>query len=154
MKIQAPVRIQHTYLQQYPEFPPEAVFPMLCPVMEAKWVPGWDAEMVLTQSGFVEPGCTFITRQEGQASIWYTVRHDPVNLELEFVKITPGVTACHIQIQVTPDGDGGSQARVSYAHTALGPEGHVLVNALTWDAYQEAMQQWEKALNAYLASLR
>jgi len=30
------------------------VFPLLCPVLELKWAPGWMPEMVISQSGVVE----------------------------------------------------------------------------------------------------
>ena len=37
------------------------VFPLLCPVREADWIDGWNPVLVLTQSGFAEQDCVFIT---------------------------------------------------------------------------------------------
>jgi hypothetical protein len=38
--IRAPVRVTHTYTQTLDGSPAE-VLPLLCPVREADWVPGW-----------------------------------------------------------------------------------------------------------------
>jgi hypothetical protein len=41
--------------------PPEAVFPLLCPVREYEWVEGWSCEMVFSESGVAEENCIFRT---------------------------------------------------------------------------------------------
>ena len=41
---------------------PEKVFPLLCPVREADWIPGWQYELVYSESGVAELGCVFTTR--------------------------------------------------------------------------------------------
>lgn len=35
---------------------PEAIFPLLCPVREYDWIPGWDCRLVYTESGLAEAG--------------------------------------------------------------------------------------------------
>ena len=44
---------------------PARVFPLLCPVREAEWLPGWHAEVLHSASGLAELGCVFRTRDEG-----------------------------------------------------------------------------------------
>ena len=151
MRIETPYRAEHTYVQKYPEFPPEAVFPMLCPVREAEWVAGWDPVVVYTHSGVAETGCTFITSQDGRDAVWYIVRHDPEHHAVEMVKITPQVTACRLRIDVRADGKGGCEAEVTYSHTALGQEGRSLVDQFTAETYREQMEHWEQSLTACLS---
>jgi hypothetical protein len=67
------------------------------------------------------------------------------------LKITPGVTACRLNIQLSPEGDG-CMAEVTYAHTSLGPAGDELVAAFTAEHYQQFMQSWEEALNHFLTT--
>src|SRR2546427_13050450 len=38
-------RVTHEYTQTN-DAPPEIVFPLLCPVREADWVPGWQYKMI------------------------------------------------------------------------------------------------------------
>ena len=50
MQITAPYRVRRTY-RQHLVAPPDAVFPLLCPVRETEWVQGWDPTLVVTASG-------------------------------------------------------------------------------------------------------
>ena len=52
-------RITHEYTQTNAA-PPSAVFPLLCPVRETDWVPGWQYRMIYSLSG-MEAGCVFAT---------------------------------------------------------------------------------------------
>ena len=63
MNITKPNRKKHSYTQ-HPNASPEAVFPLLCPVAESKWTPGWMPEVVFSVSGVVEQECIFMTTPE------------------------------------------------------------------------------------------
>ena len=39
--------------------PMEKVFPLACPVLEYKWIPGWKCQLVHCPSGYVEQGTIF-----------------------------------------------------------------------------------------------
>ncbi len=62
MKISRPNRITRSYTQSLVA-PPEKVMPLLCPVMEAEWIDGWDPVLVLSDSGVVEPGVCLLPMQ-------------------------------------------------------------------------------------------
>ena len=157
MKSTAPVRVRRTYTQHL-EAPPEEVFPLLCPVREADWVPGWAPRAVYSESGVAEPSGVFTTPVEGaeddphRDAVWVITHHDPQAGWVDFVKVTPGVTAAQITIRLAASGDGGTQAQVTYQHTALSPEGEDFVAGFTDEHYEEFMQGWEGALNHYLAT--
>jgi hypothetical protein len=50
----------HQHIQTN-DAPPETVFPLLCPVREAEWVPEWKFKTIYSQSGVAEDGCVFLT---------------------------------------------------------------------------------------------
>ncbi len=148
MKIIPAKRAGHTYTQKLVAAP-EAVFPLLCPVREADWIPGWDPLLVVSASGVAERDCAFVTAALPANAIWYVSRHEPANGFVEMIKLTPGVTACRLAIQLRAT-DGGSEADVSYTHTSLGPEGDEFVGGFSADYYRGFMQAWEARLNHYL----
>jgi hypothetical protein len=148
MKITEPIRVARSYTQRLIG-PPEAVFPLLCPVREADWIHGWDPVVVVSRSGLAEPDCVFTTVASPSNAIWYITRHEPENWFVEMLKITPSVTACRLTIQLQRVTDG-CEAQVTYAHTSLGPEGDAFVGGFTEDAYATFMQDWESRMNHYL----
>jgi hypothetical protein len=152
MKITAPNRASRTYRQRI-DAPPERVFPLLCPVREADWAAGWAPLAVMSVSGLVETDCVFVTPAEPVNAIWYVTRHEPADFFVEFVRITPEVTACRLSIRLAGDRDGCT-ADVTYTHTSLGPRGDEYVRAFTAAHYREFMQTWERELNHYLATGR
>jgi hypothetical protein len=148
LKISKPNRATRSYTQHLVAAP-AVVFPLLCPVREADWIEGWDPLSVVTHSGVAEPDCVFVTTALPDNAIWYITRHEPENGFVEMLKITPGVTACKLSIQLRPIAEG-SQAFITYTHTSLGPAGDEFVAAFTDDHYRKFMQDWESRINHYL----
>lgn len=128
---------------------PETVFPLLCPVREADWIPGWEPLLVVSSSGVAERDCAFVTTSLPSNAVWYITRHEPGNGQLEMIKLTPGVTACRLTIQLRAVANG-SEAEVTYCHTSLGMAGDEFVAAFTEEFFVEFMQDWEARLNYYL----
>jgi hypothetical protein len=130
------------------------VFPLLCPVREKDWVVGWDPATVYSDSGFAEKDCVFVTGEGGEESVWVVTVHDRERYVIEMVKISPGTTVGRIDISLERAGEYGTNARVRYMYTALGPEGERFVQAYSEEYYREFMSYWEKALNEYLLTAR
>jgi hypothetical protein len=153
MKITKPNRATHTYTQRLVGTPAE-VFPLLCPVREADWIPGWDPLLVVSDSGLAERDCAFITSSPAADAIWYITRHEPETWFVEMIKLTPGVTVCRLSIQLRAAVDGSeadvTEAEVTYCHTSLGPAGDEFVASFTESHYLEFMRGWEAKLNHYL----
>jgi hypothetical protein len=150
MKVVAPKRTSHSYTQSLLASP-EAVFPLLCPVREAEWIPGWDPLMVVSTSGVAEKDCVFVTPSEPDDTIWYVTDYEPKTGFIAFVRMTPGVTATRLSIQVAA-APKGSTARITYTQTSLGAKGNAVVDGFTAAAFTEFMQLWEKRLNHYLTT--
>lgn len=150
MEIRKPTRVTRTYTQRLVA-PPSRVLPLLCPVREADWIDGWDPIAVLSESGFAEPDCVFLTRAAPHDAVWYVTRHEPGAGFVEMIKVTPSVTACRLTIRLVPSSTG-TDATVTYAHTSLGPEGDAFVAGFTEEHYLRFMRDWESRLNHFLTT--
>ena len=143
-------RVSHEYVQTNFALP-ETVFPLLCPVEEAKWVPGWQYRLIYSQSGVAELGCIFITpNEDGTESTWLCTDYDRSNFRIGYVWINPGLVATHLQIQLSPQGSSQTEARIRYAYTGLSETGNREVERFDQAWFRSKMEGWEKAINHYL----
>jgi hypothetical protein len=153
MNIKQPNRKKHSYLQKL-HAPPEDVFPLLCPVMEAEWVPDWMPELVISQSGICEQDCVFITPPEitskSERSIWIVTNYNPGSWMLEMYKVTPEHTVSKLEISLTDNSDNTTKAHISYEITALGVTGDKFLTEFTEQWYERFMLEWEAQINYYL----
>jgi hypothetical protein len=149
MNLQKPIRVSHTYRQQLKGSPGQ-VFPLLCPVREKDWVEGWNPVIVYSFSGYAERDCIFIIPEGNSESIWMVIHYDPENYAIEFVKVTPGMTAGRINIRLHGDEVKGTIAEITYMYTALSEHGRTFVEQFTAETYLSFMKKWEDALNHYL----
>ncbi len=150
MKVVPPKRVSRTYTQSLVG-PPEAVFPLLCPVREIDWIADWDPLLVVTQSGVAEEDCVFVTPSPDGDTVWYVTDYQPEKGFIAFVRVTPGLTATRLQIQVRPAAQGAS-ADITFTHTSLGPQGDAFVDRFTEAAYAAFMQLWQTRMNHYLST--
>ena len=151
MQVSSPNRVKHSYTQSLAAHP-DKVFPLLCPVREADWVPDWDPVLVLSNSGVAEKDCIFVTRDTSKESIWVITEFEPKNHKLEMIKVTPGHTVAKLEIHLSPAGDNRTAAEIAYTYPALGPEGDEFLNEFTAQWYKTFMQNWERAINHYLST--
>ena len=85
--------------------PASRVFPLLCPVREAYWAPGWEAAVLYSQSGYAEKGCVFTSRHPGEPdTIWLITEHDPEAAVVRFSRVTPGIKLADLLIKVFDQG--------------------------------------------------
>lgn len=147
-----PNRVKHSYTQSI-SATPDLVFPLLCPVSERDWAPGWSTDWVISTSGLVERECMFQTpapEDSSNASIWIVTRHEPEDFEVEMYKVTPGLTVGKLQIALTPQGSSRTSAQISYEFTSLSPDGDGFLDEFTTEWYGRFMRGWETAMNHYL----
>ncbi len=151
MNIEEPNRKKHSYVQHL-NAPPKTVFPLLCPVMEVKWVPDWMPEIVISKSGVMEQDCMFVTPSEPQNSIWVVSKHNLENWELEMYKVSPEHTISKLEISLVSEGNNSTKAKISYEVTAIGVAGEMFLEEFTEVWYEHFMLDWEKAMNHYLST--
>ena len=141
--IRRPVRVTRNFTQKL-DGAPDEVLPLLCPVREVEWVPGWLPRLVLSASGVAERDCVFITPDTaagaGAEAIWTILSHDPDAGTVEMLKVTPGFLVVRLAITLRAR-EGASYAEVSYQYTALSTAGEAYVR-----------ERSEEALNRHLRS--
>jgi hypothetical protein len=143
-------RVAHEYTQTN-DASPEKVFPLLCPVREAEWVPGWRYRLIYSQSGVAEDGCVFATPNDDDTeTTWMVTEYDPVKFRIAFSWIHPGVMTAQISIALTEKSDGKTSARIRYTYTGLSPEGNQNIASYDRKWFEKKMQGWEAAINSYL----
>jgi hypothetical protein len=143
-------RITHQYTQ-INMAPPERVFPLLCPVREAEWVPGWQYRLLYSRSGLAELGCVFTTPNEDRSeTTWMVTEYDPAGFLIAFIWIHPGLVAAQIRLHLQPQSSGQTLARIQYTYTGLSQAGNAEVDRYDESWFRYKMQSWETAINHYL----
>jgi hypothetical protein len=146
-------RIAHDYMQINCA-PPEKVFPLLCPVREADWVPGWRYRTIYSQSGLAELGCVFCTLDEdGSETTWIVTEYDPVVGRIGFVWVRAGLMTAQIRISLERTGEN-TKAHIRYTYTGLSPAGDQQIERYNESWFQAKMHGWEAAINHYLQTGR
>jgi hypothetical protein len=151
-------RVVHEFTQTNPA-PPERVFPLLCPVREADWLPGWQYRLIYSDSGVAELGCVFTTpnppastTRDGAASetTWIVSDHDPAAFCVAFVWIDPGQIITEIRIQLARSGAEATRTHIRYRYTGLSPAGNRELESYDQKWFASKMQNWETMINHYL----
>lgn len=141
-------RVIHEY-EQTNEAAPERVFPLLCPVREADWVPGWQYRLVYSQSGVAELGCVFTTpNEDGSEATWMCVAYEPPR-KISYVWMWPAMVATRLDLELEPAGEK-TRVHVRYAYTALSERGAREVERYDRAWFETKMKGWEAAINHYL----
>jgi hypothetical protein len=105
-------RVAHEY-KQHNVAPPEKVFPLLCPVREGDWLPGWEYRLTFSQSGVAEPGCVFTTpNEDGTETTWVVTKYDPGPFSIAFTWVNPGRVAAQIMISLERNAQGTTDALI------------------------------------------
>jgi hypothetical protein len=135
---------------QHVAAPPEAVFPLLCPVREYDWIPEWDCRLVYTESGVAEPGCVFQTDRpaDGGLDTWVISRHEPP-ARVGFVRMNP-LRAMQYDIRLEPADGNSTVLTWEQVITSLCDEGDRHVAALRETDFVQSITGMEALLNRYL----
>ena len=143
-------RVSHEYTQTN-DAPPETVFPLLCPVREADWVPGWQYKLIYSKSGVAEAGCVFTTpNDDGTETTWLVTEYDPATFRIAFAWVNPGQVAAQIEIYLTRKKQDTTTALIRYTYTGLSRAGNQEVGRYDKKWFEQKMRGWEAAINHYL----
>lgn len=107
---------------------PEEIFPLLCPTREADWIPGWNVELVYTESGYAEDKCIFRTMDSDIAGegIWTFTGYEE-NEFIEFVKLSIDLII-HVQISLKQENENTTKITWNAVSTALTEKGNILID--------------------------
>jgi len=158
-------RVTHEYVQIHPAAP-ERVFPLLCPVREADWIPGWRYKLIYSESGVAELGCIFTTEDavvesekyscsnappSSAETTWICTNYDPAAFRIAYVWVKPGRIATELWIQLSAD-NGQTRSHIRFRYTGLSPEGNGEVESYERIWFEAKMRGWETAINHYLTT--
>ncbi|MEJ2249769.1 MAG: hypothetical protein P8Y97_08925 [Candidatus Lokiarchaeota archaeon] len=104
--------------------PPNKIFPLLCPVREADWIPEWDCELIYTDSGYAEEKCVFRTKEKNfhDRGTW-TFTDYKKNEYVKYVELTQDIIK-HGEINLIEKEDGGTIMSWKTTLTALSEIGN------------------------------
>lgn len=149
-------RVVHEFTQTNPA-PPEKVFPLLCPVREADWLPGWQYRLVYSDSGVAELGCIFITSNPSSApgvpaseTTWIVTDYDPAAFRIAYLWMNPGRVIAELVIQLTRSGGEETRSHIRYRYTGLSPEGNRELEGYDKEWFERRLRNWETTINHYL----
>ncbi len=106
------------------ETTPDKIFPLLCPAREADWIPGWDADLIYTSSGYAEDKCVFRTKKSNSAGefLW-TFTGFKLNEFIEYVRFHQDMLV-HCKISLSQNNDGTTTATWKIISTSLSEKGN------------------------------
>jgi hypothetical protein len=141
-------RVHKTFVHTV-EAPPQAVFPLLCPVRETEWIEGWSAEIVYSVSGVAEALCVFRTAfpERGRCT-WVVDRYDPERWEIGFVVFCPDLYVERLAIALKAE-ERGTRLRWDRIYTGLCPAGNEFLMEHTGAPLEARMAAVMKALDHY-----
>src|SRR5262245_46510104 len=131
------------------------VTPLFGPVREAEWAPEWSPRFINPGQSIQEEGVVFATNgHDGKDRLWLLTTYHVMEGRVEYVLVTPALTASEIKIRVVPEGEHHCKATITYRRSALAPEGNEEVAKLDAHWAKEQQIHWEKAINEALAKRR
>jgi hypothetical protein len=103
---------------------PEKIFPLLCPAREADWIPGWNADLIYTSSGYAEDKCVFRTKKSNSDhEILWTFTGFKLNEYIEFVRFHQDILV-HCKISLSQKNDGTTTVTWKTISTSLSEKGN------------------------------
>jgi hypothetical protein len=128
------------------------VTPLFGPVREAEWAHDWSPRFIHPSEGTQQDGVVFTTTdRSGTERLWLLTNYDVAKGRVEYVILTPGLTASEIKISIVSDGERHCKATITYRRSALTPEGNAEVVKLDAHWAEEQRIHWEAAINRALA---
>ena len=127
------------------------IFPLLCPKLEEKWIPGWKCEVLHSRSGFNEPGAVFKTALPfGTELTWYTNVYDMDKGHVEFTLFSPDKIVFNFQIQVQPTQNNTCSLTFTHRFLPIGPAGNDLIETYKKEDFPARLHDLGRLMNIYL----
>jgi len=150
VKIISPKRRKHSCNQIW-KGNVSSVFPLLCPVREIDWIPDWEPNLVVSDSGLMEKNCLFTENESENEAIWIVTQYEKDKF-VDMYRVLPGVTVSQFSISLDIKNQNSTSACISYEHTALSEAGEKVVDDFTEENFLSFMSHFELAINHYLVT--
>lgn len=133
--------------------PPELAFQLFTAPGEKLWVAEWDPTVLSGGDGRSE-GAVFTTRHHDELTIWVVVDYQPETLHVRYARVAPASRAGTVEVNLRPDGEGGSLVEVSYHLTAVSEAGAHDLTGFDASGYADMLAEWEQAIETAVADGR
>jgi hypothetical protein len=125
------------------DLPPEQAMELFTPEGERRWAHGWDPQYPEPDRR-EGPGAVFTTGHAGQQTTWIMVDHSAGSVR--YARVTDGMTAGTVAVEVVGSGEQSTRVRVTYDLTALTGTGESWLDAFDAD-YDAAVGGWSTAIS-------
>jgi hypothetical protein len=131
--------------------PPEKVFPLLCPVREYDWIPGWSCGMIYSESGRAELGAMFETRMMPFGrELWTCVLYEPPR-RIGYLFTHGSRIAVQLELELEAR-DGGTALRWTNRYTVAGRlRKRLVLGRYGEESFRAMMEVRERQLAEYFA---
>lgn len=130
---------------------PGEVLPLLCPVREKEWIPGWDFEWIFSRTGLIEECCLFKNQEYGENTFWFVVEYDPSSFRIVFIQFVPDLLTARFTVHLIGQQGGKTKAQVEYVFISQSEKGKEYIEKeLTQEKLGKEMEAMELLLNAFL----
>ena len=128
------------------------IFPLLCPVREYEWLPGWSCEMAYSTSGVAEPDAVFHTRETlGMRVVWTLITHEPDH-RVEYLLVSGRNAVVRLSIALSDSAAGSTEVTWRMLFTATSSLGRkVLRRSFSQQGFHAMMEKREAELNHFLS---
>jgi hypothetical protein len=126
---------------------PAAAWRLFTPEGERGWAAGWAPRYPVPENGDGSAvGTVFETGGDGHhpAGTWIVTGRE-VGRSVAYARVVAGLNAGTVTVTVAADGNGGSEATVAYALTALTPAGRDHLTRFATN-YQPYLHSWQEAI--------
>lgn len=142
-------RIAQTYTWEVPA-PPDQVFPLLCPVREYEWIPGWSCDLIYSESGRAEQDCIFRTTFAGEGEeVWVITRHEPDARRFEVVRFIEGSRVVRVDVSLSAPAPDSTTLVWTQTITALDDAGNAYIDSFSEEAQRARMGLLGKMLGHF-----
>jgi polyketide cyclase/dehydrase/lipid transport protein len=127
------------------------VFPLLCPVLEYKWIPTWSCELLHSVSGVAEEDCVFRTHfPDGDPMTWVVSHYEPPR-RIEFSCFVPDLYVMRLKIALTEE-DGATRLEWTRRWLSVGPKGDRWIAGWSDAEHHQLMERLRDLLSHYLTT--
>ena len=132
-------------------FSKEEIFPLLCPKMEEKWIPGWKCEVLESKSGYNELKAKFNTQNAfGIELIWNTRIYNKERGIIEFENVAENVLNFVFLIHIHQVSNKLCQLTFTHTFTALNNKGNDLIKNYSNENFQLKLDGLAQLMESYL----
>jgi|JI7StandDraft_1071085.scaffolds.fasta_scaffold10557_6 hypothetical protein len=133
--------------------PADKAYMFFTPAGEELWVDGWAPRYVYPSDGTTQRGMVFWTGQGSDLTVWRLLDFDRQAMRSLYVRCTPASRMGTVEVVCTALEVTKTQVEVTYALTALSPEGESLLEAFEGPEFAAMIDGWASLISRNLPRL-